>query len=91
MNSWFEQESGILNLDEIVMKSETFRKIMADEIVTEEEVKEQSHLLLNLLKELDENLDPEMRKLVGRALTELAVLFAVSHFAACSKNTKSEL
>ena len=38
----FFNEQGMLNLDEAVMNQPTFKKIMEDGIVTEQEVKEQS-------------------------------------------------
>ena len=41
----FFNEQGMLNLDEAVMNQPTFKKIMEDGIVTEQEVKEQSERL----------------------------------------------
>ena len=38
----FFNEQGMLNLDEAVMNQPTFKKIMEDGIVTEQEIKEQS-------------------------------------------------
>ncbi len=38
----FFKEKGMLNLDEAVMNQATFKKIMEDGIVTEQEIKEQS-------------------------------------------------
>ena len=42
----FFNEQGMLNLDEAVMNQPTFKKIMEDGIVTEQEIKEQSESCL---------------------------------------------
>ena len=46
----FFNEQGMLNLDEAVMNQPTFKKIMEDGIVTEQEVKEQSERIISIWK-----------------------------------------
>ena len=47
----FDKE-GILNIDELVAQRPTFRKIMEDQIVTDDELTNQANLVVNLLKKL---------------------------------------
>ena len=49
----FFNEQGMLNLDEAVMNQPTFKKIMEDGIVTEQEVKEQSERIISILKSME--------------------------------------
>ena len=44
----FFNEQGMLNLDEAVMNQPTFKKIMEDGIVTEQEIKEQSERIVSI-------------------------------------------
>ena len=44
----FFNEQGMLNLDEAVMNQPTFKKIMEDGIVTEQEIKEQSERMVSI-------------------------------------------
>jgi hypothetical protein len=74
----FDEQTGILNLDEQVQNSPSFRKIMLDQIVTGEEVEEQSKLVIRLLKELQETLSPADLEKVSNTIVEMSVLYAVS-------------
>ena len=51
----FDKE-GILNIDELVAQRPTFRKIMEDQIVTDDELTNQANLVVNLLKKLEQTL-----------------------------------
>ena len=51
----FDKE-GILNIDELVAQRPTFRKIMEDQIVTDDELTNQATLVVNLLKKLEQTL-----------------------------------
>ena len=51
----FFNEQGMLNLDEAVMNQPTFKKIMEDGIVTEQEIKEQSERKFSILKSMEKN------------------------------------
>lgn len=51
----FFNEQGMLNLDEAVMNQPTFKKIMEDGIVTEQEIKEQSERIVSILKSMEKN------------------------------------
>jgi hypothetical protein len=74
---WFNAETGTLLLDEYVAQRPSFRKVMEDSVVTDEEVTEQAHRVLSLLRKLEEMLTPEARSVATDALCELAVLYAL--------------
>ena len=59
MNNTFFDETGLLNIDDIILQQPSFQKIMADGIVTEEELTEQSTRVITLLKSLEKDLSPE--------------------------------
>jgi hypothetical protein len=74
----FDKQTGIFNLDEQVQNRASFQKIMMDQIVTDDEVEEQSQLVIRLLKELEANLSTQDLEKVSDVLVELGVLYAVS-------------
>lgn len=78
---WFDPETGFFTLDEYLLESPSFKRILADEVVTDEEVREQADRTVALLKELDSKLDDDLRPLVTDALCELMVLSAVERYA----------
>ena len=49
-------KDGILNIYELVAQRPTFRKIMEDQIVTDDELTNQANLVVNLLKKLEQTL-----------------------------------
>lgn len=77
---FFDQITGILILDEQVLQRPSFQKIMEDQVVTGQEVEEQSQLVINLLKELEATLAHKDLEKVGNAIVEMGVLYAVSQF-----------
>lgn len=52
----FFNQNGILNIDEAIMNKESFKKIMADGTVTEDEIKEQSDKVVGLFQEIEKNI-----------------------------------
>jgi hypothetical protein len=74
---WFDPESGFLKLDEYVADVPSFKKIMADDIVTDEEVTKHSEQVVTLLKELDTTLPDDIKEKVMEALCQLSVLYAI--------------
>ena len=74
---WFDERTGVLLFDEHVAESPSFQKVAAGGTVTDEELHEQSHKVVSLLKELEAKLSPPLKSLVTRMLTELAVLHAI--------------
>jgi len=76
----FDKQTGILNLDEQVLERPSFQKIMQDQKVTDEEIEEQSQLVISLLKELEASLSPADLDKVSNTIVEMGVLYAVSQF-----------
>ena len=71
----FDKE-GILNIDELVAQRPTFRKIMEDQIVTDDELTNQA----NLLKKLEQTLSPGQLSEVENLLAEMSVLYAIHQY-----------
>ena len=74
---WFDQESGTLLLDEYVLEMDSYRRIVEDEAITDDELVEQTQRVASLLRRLEEALSPEAKAIATEALGELAVLNAL--------------
>lgn len=75
----FFNEEGILNLDEMVANQPSFKKIMEDGVVTEQELSDQSDKVIALLHRLEKELTPCQQELVKEVLVEVNVMNAVFH------------
>ena len=75
MNTFFD-ESGTLNIDDLILEQPSFQKIMEDGIVTEEELTEQKERVVALLKKLEQSLSPKQIDEVRELLAEISVLVA---------------
>lgn len=75
----FFNEEGILNLDEMVANQPSFKKIMEDGVVTEQELSDQSDKVIALLHRLEKELTPSQQELVKEVLVEVNVMNAVFH------------
>ena len=73
----FFNENGILNIDELVVNSASFKKIMEDGVVTETEIKEHSYKVVALLHTLEHKYSQEQLQEIKDLLVESAVLYAV--------------
>ena len=76
MNTFFD-ESGSLNIDDLILQQPSFKKIMEDGVVTEEEFVEQKERVIALLKKFEQNSTPEQIDQVRELLAEISVLVAV--------------
>ena len=74
---WFDQETGTLLLDEYVAELDSYRRIVEDETITDDELVEQTQRVTSLLQQLEETLSPEAKDIATEALGELAVLNAL--------------
>jgi hypothetical protein len=74
---WFDQETGTLLLDEYVVEMDSYRRIVEDETITDDELDEQTQRVTSLLRQLEETLSPEAKAVATEALGELAVLNAL--------------
>lgn len=78
MDRLFNKE-GFLNIDEIVANRPSFKAIMADSLVTDEELAAQSELTIAALRKVEALCNPEQQAAVADAIAELSVLFTVYH------------
>lgn len=71
-------ENGFLNVEDLIMNSPSFQKIMEDNTITEEEIQTQSDLVISLLTQLESTCSEEQKELLRRLLAELCVLVGVN-------------
>ena len=76
----FFDEKGILNIDELVASNNSYKKIMEDGIVTDEELKEQSDKVLAILRNTEQKHTDEELKEIKELLTESSVLYAIYQY-----------
>ena len=76
----FFNENGILNIDELVAENTTFRNIMEDGIVTDEELKAQSDKVIAILQDFETKYTEEQLTEIKQLLVESSVLYAVYNF-----------
>jgi ferritin-like protein len=74
---WFDAETGMLLLDEYVEAMPSFRNVMQDGTVTDDELDHHAHRVVDLLQQLDKRLPSDLKTLATDALCELAVLYAL--------------
>ena len=79
MSTYFD-ESGALNIDDLILQQPSFKKIMEDGVVTDEELAEQKERVIALLKKLEQNSTSEQIDQVRELLAEISVLVAVKSF-----------
>ena len=77
MNTFFD-ESGGLNIDDLILEQPSFQKIMEDGIVTEEEIAKQKDQVIAILKKLEKNFTSEQIDQVRELLAEISVLIAIN-------------
>lgn len=71
-------ENGFLNVEDLIMNSPSFQKMMEDNTITEEEIQTQSDLVISLLNQLESTCSEEQKELLRRLLAELCVLVGVN-------------
>ncbi len=79
MNSFFDA-NGLLNIDEAVLAMPSFKKIMADGVVSDDEIMQQSSKVVELLHKAEEVLTGEQVELVKDTLAEMSVLYAAYYY-----------
>lgn len=76
----FFNEKGILNIDEMIVNNASFKAIMEDEVITEEEIKAQSDKVVSLLHDMEAKYSEEQLAEIKNLLVESSVLYAVYNF-----------
>lgn len=76
----FFNEEGILNIDEMVVNNTSFKAIMEDGVITEDEIKAQSEKVVSLLHDMEAKYSEEQLAEIKSLLVESSVLYAVYNF-----------
>lgn len=76
----FFNEEGILNIDEMVVNNASFKKILEDGVVTEDEIKLQSDKVVNMLNDMEAKYSEAQLAEIKNLLVESSVLYAVYNF-----------
>ena len=76
----FFNEEGILNIDELVVNNVSFKTIMEDGVITEEEIKAQSDKVVAMLHDMEAKYNKEQLAEIKNLLVESSVLYAVYNF-----------
>lgn len=76
----FFNEEGILNIDEMVLHNASFKTIMEDGEITEDEIKAQSDKVLAMLHDMETKYSEEQLTEIKNLLVESGVLYAVYNF-----------
>ena len=76
----FFNEKGILNIDEMVANNDSFKRIMEDNTVDENEIKEQSDKVVALLHQMEKEFSEEQLLKVKELLVETSVLYAIYNY-----------
>ncbi len=74
---WFDPQTGTLLLDEYVAELDSYRRIVEDGTITDDELVEQTQRVTSLLQQLEGSLSPEVKAIATVALGELTVLNAL--------------
>ena len=74
---WFDPKTGTLLLDEYVAELDSYRRIVEDGTITDDELAEQTQRVTSLLQQLEGSLSPEVKAIATVALGELTVLNAL--------------
>lgn len=73
-------EQGILDIDEMIAQEPSFQNIMADGIVTEEELREQSERVIALLHEAEQRFNDDDQQFIKTLFAETNVLSAIYRY-----------
>ena len=72
-------EQGFIDIDEMIAQEPSFQKIMADGVVTSDELHEQTNRVIDLLHEVENRFSEEDQLLVKRLFAETNVLSVIYH------------
>lgn len=76
----FFNEEGFLNIDEMVVNNASFKNIMEDGVVTDDEIKAQSDKVVSMLHDMEAKYNDEQLTEIKNLLAESSVLYAVYNF-----------
>ena len=76
----FFNEKVLLNFDEMVANNDSFKRIMEDNTVDENEIKEQSDKVVAMLHQMEKEFSEEQLLKVKELLVETSVLYAIYNY-----------
>lgn len=76
----FFDKEGILDIDEMVVNNASFKTIMEDGVITEEEIKAQSDKVVAILQNMETKYSEEQLAEIKNLLAESSVLYAIYNF-----------
>lgn len=68
-----------LNIEDLIVNQPSFKRIIEDGRITEEEITEQSSRVVAKIKELDSIANPDIKERIRELLAEMSVLVAISN------------
>ncbi len=76
----FFNAEGILDIDEMIVNNASFKNIMEDGVVTEDEIKAQSDKVVVILQDMETKYSKEQLEDIKNLLVEASVLYTVYNF-----------
>ena len=76
----FFNDHGIIDIDETVRREPSFQKIMADGVVTEDELRSQSERVIALFHEAERRFSDSDQQFIKKLFSETSVLSEVYHY-----------
>ena len=73
-------EQGILDIDEMIAQEPSFQNIMADGVVTDEELRQQSERVIALLHEAEQRFTDDDQQFIKTLFAETNVLSAIYRY-----------
>ena len=77
MNKFFN-ESGSLNMDDLIMERPSFQQLMADGVVTDEKIEEQGQRVKDLILQMEPDFTPEQMDQIYDLVAEMSVLLTLA-------------
>lgn len=76
----FFNQQGIIDIDELVSQEPSFQNIMADGIVTEDELYNQSERVIALLREAEQRFGENDQQFIKKLFAETCVLSEIYQY-----------
>jgi hypothetical protein len=76
--SKFFDESGSLNMDELIMERPSFQHLMEDGIVTDEKIEEQGQHVKDMILEMEPHFTAEQMDQIYDLVAEVSVLLTLA-------------
>jgi len=76
----FFNEEGVLNIDEMVVNNASFKSMMEDGAISDEEIKAQSDKVVAILRDMETKYNEEQLAEIKNLLVESSVLYAAYNF-----------